>query len=567
MSLNGLARFWGARSGPYSRRGHERREDLLRTTTRLWAITVAVSALVVSGSAANAATEGSATEGSGGRQPSTITWAPCAQDATADCGTLSVPIDWSRPQGPKVDLALARRKATDPAARIGSLVVNPGGPGGSGVDFVLQGAAYFSDELRRHFDLVGFDPRGVARSHPVLCSAALLAQQPSPVLTSQADFDRAVAFNRQLGADCRRNTGPLMDHVDTLSVVHDIDAIRAAVGDEKLTYYGVSYGTLMGQQYAEEFPHHVRALTIDSNMDHSLGTAGFLYTEAGTAQDSFNEFVKGCGRDPRCSLFGRDIRALWADLLARAGRGELHDPRDPAATLAPLDLIGVAAGAFYGPAWFGLADLLATLDNQAQPAPKASGLTAPKASGLTAPKASGLTAPKASDLVEDGFQPVFCQDWSLPLRNYAEYAAHLAVQRLIAPDMRFSPLALSATVACLGWPAPVNNPQHPLRVHNSPTLLMLNSLHDPATAYTWALDAKAQLGAEARFVTYEGWGHGTYGRSDCLTGVVDAYLVSGALPPPGTRCSAVSPQPQAITGQNAGARPVPNGPHPAVPGW
>jgi pimeloyl-ACP methyl ester carboxylesterase len=387
------------------------------------------------------------------------------------------------------------------------------------------------------------------------------------VLTSQADFDRALAFNRQLSADCRRNTGPLMDHVDTLSVVHDIDAIRAAVGDEKLTYYGVSYGTLMGQQYAEEFPNHIRALTIDSNMDHSLGTAGFLYTEAGTVQDGFNEFVKGCGRDPRCSLFGRDIRVLWADLLARAGRGELRDPRDPATTLAPLDVISIATSAFYGPDWFALADVLVALDKQAPLASKASGSTAPKASVLTAPKASVLTAPKASSLVENGFQPVFCQDWRLPLHNYAEYAAHLAVQRLIAPDMRFSPLALGATVACLDWTAQVNNPQHPLRVHDAPTLLMLNSVHDPATAYTWALDAKAQLGAEARFVTYEGWGHGTYGRSDCLTNVVDAYLVSGTLPPSGTRCAAVLPQPQAITGQSTADRPLPNGPHPAIPGW
>ena len=501
----------------------------MRTTIRLLAVGATITAVVVSGSTATAAPP--ATTGS------TVAWAPCEEDPTADCGTLSVPIDWAKPNGAKFDLALARRKATNPAARIGSLVVNPGGPGGSGVDFVLLGAEYFSPGVRSRFDLVGFDPRGVARSHPVLCSLDLLLQQPSPVLTSQAEFDATVAFNRRLGEDCRRNTGPLFDHVDTLSVVRDIDAIRAAVGDRKLTYYGVSYGTLMGQQYAEMFPTHVRALTLDSNMDHSLGTAGFLYTEAGTAQDSFNEFVKGCGRDPRCALFGRDIRAVWRDLLARAARGELHDPGDPTFVISPLDLINFANGTFYGPDWFRLAEVLAELDAQA-----------------VSSRVSGYAK---AELAENSFQPQFCSDWSLPIRSFAEYQAHFAVQNLIAPDMRFSPLGLGATMACLGWPGKVDNPQHPLRVHNAPTLLMLNALHDPATAYVWAVDAKAQLGSAARFVTYEGWGHGTYGRSDCLTGIVDAYLVSGALPANGARCAAVPPQPSSVNAQRTGRLPKP----------
>jgi pimeloyl-ACP methyl ester carboxylesterase len=512
----------------------------VRTTIRLLAVGATITAVVASGSAANAAPAGAE-----GRQPSTIAWAPCEDDATAECGTLAVPIDWAKPNGPTFNLALARRKATNPAARIGSLVVNPGGPGGSGVDFVLLGADYFSPELRSRFDLVGFDPRGVARSNPVLCDLDLLLQQPSPLLTSQADFDATVAFNRRLGADCRRNTGPLFDHVDTLSVIRDIDAIRAAVGDRKLTYYGVSYGTLMGQQYAEVFPRNVRALALDSNMDHSLGTPGFLYTEAATAQDSFNEWVKGCGRDPRCALSGRDIRAFWHDLLARAARGELRDPVDPTFVITPLDLIAFANSTFYGPDWFFLAEVLVAVD-EGNPTAAAANFRARRAAA-------------AQELVENSFQPQFCSDWSLPMRNYREYAAHLAVQNLIAPDMRFSPLGLGATMACLGWPGKVNNPQHRLQVRNAPTLLMLNALHDPATGYVWAVNAKAQLGSAARLVTYEGWGHGTYGRSDCLTGIVDRYLVSGALPADGTRCAAVPPQPAPVTAQRSGGRPVPPG--------
>jgi len=527
----------------------------MKRSTRLLAIAAAM-ALVVPGSPAGAAPN----------KPSgspAVAWAPCAEDATAECGTISVPVDWSRPRGEHFDLALVRRKATDPARRIGSLVVNPGGPGGSGVDFVLFAPDYFSADLRARFDLVGFDPRGVARSHPILCSLDLLVASPSPVLTSQADFDRMVRYNRDLGNDCRQHTGPLIDHVDTLSVVRDIDAIRAAVGDRKLSYYGVSYGTLMGQQYAEQFPDRVRALVLDSNMDHSLGTAGFLLTEAGTTQDSFNEFVKGCRADAGCVLHDSDIRGLWASLLARAARGELTLPGSP----TPVDqftLISIIFGAFYQPDWRGLAEFLVALDTGAEPAAGSAGA----ALGAAAAAGRQRTTTKAAvELAENSFQPQFCGDWKLPIRNYAEYAVLLKAQRLVAHDVLYSPLGLSATVACLGWSAQTNNPQHPLRARPAKTLYMTNALHDPATGYAWALNAKRQLGDAARLLTYKGWGHGVYGRSDCVSAPVDAYLLSGALPRPGAQCAAVPPTEAATARSATTRRPVPTGPRPGVPGF
>jgi pimeloyl-ACP methyl ester carboxylesterase len=493
----------------------------LRHLTRLARVTVAtgVAAALVIGAAlpASAAPDG--------RPAQTIAWAPCADDPTADCGTLSVPIDWSKPNGAKFDLALARRKATDPAQRIGSLVVNPGGPGGSGVGEVLFGADDFSEALRSHFDLVGFDPRGVGRSHAVQCSADLLAQMPEPVFGDKAAYDKAIAYNRALGDDCRANTGPLFDHVDTLSVVKDLDAIRAAVGDKKLSYYGVSYGTLIGQQYAETFPGNVRAVTIDSNMDHSLGTDRFMVSEAVTAQDSFEEFVKGCSAAPQCALYGEDIKAVFRDLLARADRGELYDPNDPSFKVSAFLLVDVAHGSFYGPDWFGLAQLLKQLEDESSAALKAD-----------------AKAMAPGELQRFPI-PVFCEDWNLPIHGYGDYTRLLKEQKKVAPDMRYSTLAMSVTVACQNLGVKVNNPQHPLRVRGSAPLLELNAIHDPATAYSWAVGTKAQLGNEARFVTYEGWGHGTYGRSDCLTGTVDAYLISGKLPKDGMHCAAVQPEP------------------------
>ena len=491
-------------------------------------LTVAIAVTAV----AAVALPGSAVQAAPPARPPTITWTPCAEDPTAECGTLRVPVDWSRPRGQTFELALARRKATDPAARIGSLVINPGGPGGSGVDFALFAHEYFTPDIARRFDIVGFDPRGVARSHPVVCSLDLLLQAPSPLLTSQADFDAMLAFNRRLRQDCRRHTGPLYDHVDTSSVVRDLDALRAALGDDKLSYYGVSYGTLIGQQYAEVFPHRVRALTLDSNMDHSLGTRDFMDTETLSVQDAFEEFAAWCDRTVGCALHGRDVSALWRDLLARADRGEVHDPGEPTIVLTAFDIINFATGAFYGPAWFELAELIAALD---------------AGSALSATVRARLSPPRAQspELVENPFEAVFCQDWSLPVRDYAEFARHLRRIGRLAPDMRYSPLALIVT-SCLGTPTPINNPQHRLDVRGSRTLLLTNSLHDPATGYNWAANAARQLGRSAVLLTYEGWGHGVYAREACSTGVVDRYLIGLRLPPRGARCPGVEPTPPAI---------------------
>jgi pimeloyl-ACP methyl ester carboxylesterase len=446
-----------------------------------------------------------------------ITWTPCEKDATAECGALSVPVDWNYPAGPKFDLALARRTATDPAARVGSLVFGPGGPGDSGVDRVVTGISRFSAEIRRRFDIVSFDPRGVGRSNPVTCSADLLAQQPSPVLTSQADFDTTVAFNQRLREDCRARTGPLFDHIDTLSTVQDLDTIRAALGETTLTFHGSSYGTLLAEQYAEVFPQRVRALVLESVVDHSLGTRAFLDTQAATAQDSFDEFVAWCGRTANCALHGRDVHAVWADLLARAGRGELPNPTNPQVALTPFMLSVIAQRAFYGPDWATLAKNLAALS-------------------------AGAPIAGATPAVQTTSYPfaIFCEDWSLPVRDYQEYAGDLRRVARIAPDMRY-PAALLGIASCLGSPTPVNNPQHRLKVRNSRPILLANSLHDPAAGYNWATNVARQLGDEGVLLTYEGWGHGAYNSSPCAKEAIDRYLTSLTLPAPGTRCPAVSP--------------------------
>jgi pimeloyl-ACP methyl ester carboxylesterase len=452
---------------------------------------------------------------------SAIRWAPCTEDSTAECGTLSLPVDWANPRGPRFDLSLARRRAADPATRIGTVIDMPGGPGDSGVDSVLADRSAFIRRTNRRFDVVSYDPRGIGRSHRVRCSAELLAAQPPPIPAGQRDFDARVAYNRALRADCRARTGPLLDHVDTLSGVRDLDAVRAALGEATLTFRGRSYGTLLGEQYAERYPARVRALALDSVVDHSVGTRELFETGVVATQDAFDQFVAWCGRTAECALHGRDVRAVWAHLLARAERGDLRNPDDPQVALRPFSLIDQAEQALRAPNWPELAEGMVAL-------------------AATDPAPAAPAAPVVTDYAPVA---VTCSDYHLPVRDYRAYASLLRDSARIAPDMRYSTFAVIATTTCLGAPQPVNNPQHPLRVRDSATpLLLVNSLHDPATGYIGAVNVAGQLGTEGVLLTYRGWGHIVDGRTDCVDDAVDRYLATLALPARGGDCPAAPPE-------------------------
>ncbi|MEU5287813.1 alpha/beta hydrolase [Streptomyces sp. NPDC020755] len=447
-----------------------------------------------------------------------LRWAPCdaATKPGAECATLSVPVDWARPDGPRLDLAVARRQATDSGARVGSMVFGPGGPGDSGVKTVVDRIGRFSSEVRRGFDIVSFDPRGVGGSNPVVCSDDLLADRPSPELRSQADFDATLAYNRRLRADCRARTGPVFNHLDTAQTVRDLDALRAALGERKLTFHGSSYGTLLGAQYAETYPRRVRAMVLESVMDHSVPTAReFLRSEAATAEDSFREFVKWCDGAADCALHGRDVRAVWQSLLDRAGRGELEDLAKPGISLSPSDLVNKKAfRKFYSADYTGLATEIARM-HASEPLP--------------ASPTSIMPLPLAT--------PVFCSDWRLPVRDYQEYASLVSMMSKTAPDLPYL-LPIHMVAACLG--APTANPQHRLRVLGAPPILVSNALHDPATGYAWAVSVARQLGRSGVLLTYEGHGHGSVTSGPCMDDAVDSYLTDLAIPPRGTSCPAVS---------------------------
>ncbi|WP_187776180.1 alpha/beta hydrolase [Antrihabitans cavernicola] len=427
----------------------------------------------------------------------TIDWSPCAQHPDVECASVRVPIDWARPDGDSIEMAVARRTATDPAHRIGSLISMPGGPGSSGVDDLLA-APKFSPELNSRFDVVSFDPRGVGRSHPVTCDAGLAATMPNVVPDKGARLDDVQSYAKKLAASCRARTGPLMDHLDAVSVARDIEALRRALGDDRISLYGRSYGTMPGQSYAELFPDHLRALVLDSVDDHSLDGDAFLASEARAGQDTFDQFAAWCDRDTACVLHGQDVHAVYG---ARAASTDL------------LQLSSATTQLLYKPDWPALATMFETGPVPAQPPP-------PVHDG-------GVAMPTT----------IVCSDWHFDISSQQQWEQLWQQQNRNAPTLR-AHFAWAAGSLCSGWPTAPPNPPHVPNRPATPPVLIMNGLHDPATPYEWALGVERNTPG-ATLLTYDGPGHGSYPRNACTTTAADRYLIDLTVPARGSHCAAV----------------------------
>ncbi len=461
-----------------------------------------------------AAVVGTAAPATAETPPGAVDWQPCADADGVYCATIEVPLDWSAPHGEKIHIGLAMRPAKDQANRIGAVLMDPGGPGGSGVRAVKSGDL-FTDAVNARFDQVGFDPRGINDSSQLRCDADL-AQQADAAKhpTSQAEFDTLASLNRRLHDSCRANSDGLADHVDNLATVRDMDAIRAALGEKKLTFVGYSYGSLMGQQYAEKVPHRVRAIVMDGNMDHSMRTAwDFMRSETAPIERAFVEFARWCDTTAECALHGQDTKAVYADLRARAVDGTLVDPDGN-----PVDFYALSSYAFGAvqPAnWGELAGLLKTLRDGTGPAHTS-----------------------FAEVENIPYPSIWCSDWNYPVRNYAEYNALRTRLAHRFPNVQWSPYVDHA-LTCVGSGTKTTNPQRRLDIDHAPPLVMVGNVHDPATVYEWNLTAARQSGA--RLITYEGWGHTAYGAggpSECVNDAVDRYLIDLKPPRWGLSCPA-----------------------------
>jgi pimeloyl-ACP methyl ester carboxylesterase len=319
-----------------------RRSRRLARRSVVGALAVGLCAAVLAPARADAAPAGAAAAGTAptGATPATaarIDWTPCGE--RLECATVPVPLDWARPHGPAITLSVLRHLASDPARRIGSLLVNPGGPGDSGVDEVAARGAALDARTEGRFDIVGWDPRGSGRSTPVSCfaDAAERAAFWGDVLvpTTRADERRYLARTVALAQRCGARNGALLAHISMADQVRDLDHLRRLVGDRQLTFFGESNGTLMGQTYANMFPGRVRAMALDGIVDpiaYNRGTAAALANGLTDTDLVWDRFVAQCqaAGPTRCALAGHGPVAPRVDaFLARLRRAPLPTPLGP----------------------------------------------------------------------------------------------------------------------------------------------------------------------------------------------------------------------------------------------
>lgn len=486
--------------------------------------------------------------GTNGAAVPDLEWGPCGISGREayQCSTAEMPLSYRDPAGQSIELVLAKLPATDQERKIGTLFWNPGGPGGSG-----RFPRAFSPALHERFDIVGFDPRGVQGSMGVRCftsneQAIRLFGQEFPItLAQEQDFIRRVSRGTSL---CARNAGPLLSHMSTANVARDLDLLREAVGDEQLSYLGFSYGTHLGEVYANLFPDRVRALVLDGVLDP------FEWTTGRTAEEAFqpveyrvgsflgnsktlDTFLRYCAEDARCAFReeGVDLHAKFDTLMRRLRERPLTVvlPDGTRDTITYQRAVGFTSGRLFRASRS--AQLAETLQEWYE-ATSARGRSAgPAAVGLQA----GLRPSYGhQDEPYEGlewFPAVECTD-SLNPSNPWEWPRFARRADRAAPY--FGSYWVYSSHPCATWP--VSDPDRYAgpwdRETANPILLIGNSQGDPSTPYEDAVSTEQEL-ANARLLTLNYFGHTAQGGiSRCIDSWVDRYFIEQELPPPGTVC-------------------------------
>ncbi|MDQ1287755.1 MAG: hypothetical protein QG622_1320 [Actinomycetota bacterium] len=449
------------------------------------------------------------------------TWKDCEDGF--DCSSVKVPVDWAAPTGPTLDLALIRRKATE--KKIGSLLVNPGGPGASGVEWVRMAASSYGAPLRASFDIVGWDPRGIGDSSQIRCVPndeldEQVARDPVP--DDPAEQSQMIKDAKDFGKGCQLRTGALVGHVDTLSTVKDMDVLRAVLGDKTLSYFGASYGTFLGAWYAETFPWRVGRLVLDGAVDPSLDPKGYIEGQAMGFDRALKAYLTDCLKQQDCPFRGSldDAQAQLGDLIERSDEQPLPTASKRQLTQALL-ITGVVQGMYSDRLWKPLGEALKK---------------ALQGDGTALLAMADQYYQREQDgqygAVVQSNGPIYCLDHP-ETRTVDQIAAHAKeLQR------RYPPLGESmgwSAMGCRDWPFPAAVQPKRLTAPGAAPILVVGSTGDPATPYEWSQALASQL-SSGRLLTREGFGHTGYGESRCINSAVDEYLVNGKLPDKGTTC-------------------------------
>ncbi|WP_374200356.1 alpha/beta hydrolase [Arthrobacter sp. M4] len=453
-----------------------------------------------------------------------VDWTSCEKGF--QCANIKVPLDYSKPDAGNITIAAIRLASK--GTKKGSLLVNPGGPGASGYDFVKDaGQSHFTNKLRSNYDLVGFDPRGVKRSAPVKCLTDAerdANRQQNFRLDTDQGLDAAMADNRNIITKCVDKTGPVLAHIDTQSAAKDLDVLRAVLNDAKLNYIGFSYGTFLGSTYASLFPDNVGRVVLDGAVDPSLSNEELTSGQAKAFEKAIHSYVAYCLNNAGCPLSGtvddgvqqiRDLIAAVDQTPRRASDGRL--------VTGTAFVSGVITPLYNNENWPVLTQALeSAMQGDVTPMLRVADFAADRSPDGTYSSNSTFA-----------FNSINCLDYPM-VSDTASMRAEEA--RLKQDSPTFGYFFAYGGINCKEWPyKPVRTPGPAKYTGDSP-IVVIGTTGDPATPVQWASSLRDQLG-KASLLTWKGEGHTAYGRSNsCVANAVDNYLVDGKVPSDKTTC-------------------------------
>lgn len=449
-----------------------------------------------------------------------------ADDFTVECGDLTVPRDWNDPDGGTTTVALIRLRSKEQEDRIGSLLMNPGGPGASGIELASVTPLLVPEEIYKRFDIIGFDPRGVGESDPVRCADdefkdETIAADPDP--REEQAYQTAVSNAREFVRGCEKDKGDALATINTEQTARDMDAIRESVGDEKLNYLGYSYGTLLGSVYAQLFPDRIRAMVLDGAVDPSLDAVASSEGQAAGFERAFNNFAQNCQqRGTRCKV-GPDARATVNRLLDEV-RAQPLESDDGRTVTSGHVLYAVVSSLYNQASWGTLERGLVSLDEGD-----------PDQILELADSYSGRDEDGEYDNSSDANTTVNCVD-SAQSPVTPEQVRGLQEQWRAKYPLFGAPLAMTL-LTCTDWPELARDPYPVGEAVGAPPIMVVGTTGDPATPYENT--AKLAQGLGSGFVvTQQGEGHTSYPQaSNCVRDVVNAYLLELEVPEGEVTCA------------------------------
>ena len=456
-----------------------------------------------------------------------LVWGAC--DGGFQCATMKVPLDYAAPTAGDITLGLVRKTAGGGGyQRLGSLLINPGGPGGSAIQYAEYAAETFPTPVRDSYDIVGLDPRGVGRSTPVSCLTnqqmdAFTAVDSTP--TTQAEVDRLVAADKAFAAGCEKMSGKLLEHVSTVDAARDMDVLRSLLGDAKLNYLGKSYGTFLGATYAGLYPSRVGKMVLDGAMNPSLTALQMDSQQAGGFETAFDAFARDCVARSGCPVGSTTIAAAdrKLDELFTSLDAKPLPTGQPRALDEALGMTGVIAAMYDQEQWPQLRSAL----SQAE-AGDGAGLLA-----LSDQYYERDSSGHYSNLMYAN-AAVNCLDLPAAATDPKQVEQQLSGYEQASPQFGAS-LAWSG-LTCAYWPVKPTGMQHTIPAKGAGPILVVGTTRDPATPYAWAQGLAAQL-ESGTLLTYNGDGHTAYARGDqCIDSAVNTYLLTDRPPAKGTVC-------------------------------